>query len=57
MGGSLLVATCERESGADMNVTSKIQISGHRLKPVPREPACAPFGAELLVADGTTQEV
>src|ERR1700752_39723 len=57
LGGSLLVATCERDSGANMNVTSKIQISGHRLKPVPREPACARFAAELLVADGSTQEV
>src|SRR5258708_39551469 len=37
LGGSLLVATCGRESGANVNVTSKIQTSGHRLKPGERE--------------------
>src|SRR6266436_3284148 len=37
LGVSLLVAICERESGANTKVVSKIQKSGRRLKPVPRE--------------------
>ena len=55
LSGSLLVATCKRESGAKMNVTSKIQISGHELKPVARErfqPGVR-LGTELAVNDPT----
>ena len=36
LGVGLLLGVCEGESGADMRVVSKIQISGHRLKPVLR---------------------
>ena len=47
--------TCAREGGANMNDTSKIQISGHRLKPVARElfqPGVR-LGTELAVNDPT----
>ena len=54
-GAGLLAGVCERESGADMKVASKIQIRGHGLKAVARElfQAAVRLGTELTVSDPT----
>ena len=51
----LPVGVCERESGANINVISKMQISGQGLKPAARElfHAGVRLGAELAVDDPT----
>ena len=53
--GILLAGVCEGESGADMRVVSRMQINGHRLKPVLRElfQAGMRLGTELTVNDPT----
>lgn len=55
LGAGLLVGVCEGGSGADMRVVRKIQINGHKLKPVLRElfQAGARLGTELTVNDPT----